>query len=535
MRVKWFQASSAGAPRSRTAKRRRFFKLYERGADSTTVKSGMTQTLWLVALAPVLGALAAVSPAAVGAVAVVLALVAAGLFLVLRPEKALIASFFLLLLAETKFRARDPHDLLAGEVDAQIFFELALYAVMSLVVLANLRALRLRGLRLTSSEAILGCYVLLALTSSLWSPDPRITAVRAGQLVILYAVCLLAVRVMERDSLRMIAYATTFYVLVFALLVLIFPWASGARITYAEQLTRFSWFAVHPGVAGNYAAIAALFWVLAIFIKDRVSERKRSWLLGIVVIGLVTILVATRTRGQLVAFIVALLVLWSRRYFNHWTVGLAGYLGLILVTLRLGFGVSLAPAVETVLDQDIPIVGFLLRGQSPEEFLSVTGRVELWSNIYGLFLDRPLLGYGYCGSRKLLLSVLPWAGHAHNAVAESLLDLGLVGAGLLWFVVGRTVVLAYINSFLKTRPLSWNQAAAIGVLLYLLILSFTSPTFAGIPGYDALLFFIVAFGQERLKLGSHEYVDTVKARAGTKIRMLEGSLDGAYQLRQGHP
>src|SRR5713101_3372731 len=137
-------------------------------------------TALVVIFAVTIGVMAARIPAALTAVAVVLGLTLM-LSLATSREMSLRTGFFLILLAETKFRNRDAGALLSGQIDAQIGFELALYSVVFLITAVNFILIPRERLRPGSNERLLICYALFAGTSFLWSPTPGITAVRGLQ------------------------------------------------------------------------------------------------------------------------------------------------------------------------------------------------------------------------------------------------------------------------------------------------------------------------------------------------------------------
>lgn len=211
--------------------------------------------------------------------------------------------------------------------------------------------------------------------------------------------------------------------------------------------------------------------------------------LWLYIVILVPILIGTRSRGAIVAFIMAVSVLWMKKYVNPWIGGIVVYIVLALYVVSLSSGFTFTYAMEDLLSSETSLIAFLSRGQTAEELLSVSGRAELWHDVYALFLDRPILGYGYVGARSLLLQALPWAGHAHNALVETLLDSGVIGTALVWFALGKTLLSSLLQTPRPTGPVAWQQASILGVLLFLLFHSFVDPTFAGAPGYQTLLLF----------------------------------------------
>lgn len=457
--------------------------------------------MWFFPVALGLGITAALSPSALGSVVALCGLIVAGIFVVLQPQKALQCAFCVVMLAETKFRMRDPAALLAGDVDNQIVFELALYGIILFVVIMNACSTAYHAAKWTLVEYALGGYVILALGSSYWATDARITAVRGVQLCILYGLCFVGLRVLgPQRLLRTLTASVVVYVLLFALLAVVFPWANGTRFTQATRIPRFTWFALHPITTAAYAGTAALCLVIeGLFAPGAWRRRLLGLPLWLPLIPLVLVLLATRARGALAAFMGTLVALGLRRYVNPWLVGLVSYSALALVAIALGLGLSPTALTQQFLDDTTPFGSFLLRGQATDEFFSFTGRTELWQQVYALFLERPLLGYGYVASRSLLPKVLPWAGEAHNALAESLLDVGVLGTVPVWYALLRALLGSLVQTLRASGPGGWQYALTFGALLFLLLHSLVDAAFAGAPGYQVLLLFAAASAYERLK------------------------------------
>lgn len=462
--------------------------------------------VWLCLLALGLGATAALSPASVGLVVALCGGIGLSLFCLLQPHKALTVAFLGVMLAETKFRMRDPGALLAGDVDSQILFELMLYGFIFLILLSNKYARTWRPSKCTPSEALLGSYVGLALLSALWGPDARLTAVRGMQLGLLYALGYISVRVLgPQGMLRALTTAVVGYVLLFALLALLFPWANGTRITQASRIARFTWFAVHPITAAAYASTAALFLATAgLFAPGAWRRRCLGLPLWLPCTLVLLVVFATRSRGALIACLLTLAVLGLRRYVHPWLLRGSSYMVLACAAMVLGLGVSLTTALGQATGETAPLMAFLLRGQAIEEFVTLTGRVELWESVYALFLERPLLGYGYIASRVLLIKVLPWAGEAHNALAESLLNLGGLGTILLWCPLLSALLSSFRHMPRAAGHSRWQQATVCGMLLFLLCHAMVDAAFAGAPGYLVLLLFTAVFAQA--KFAQHAYI-----------------------------
>jgi len=184
---------------------------------------------------------------------------------------------------------------------------------------------------------------------------------------------------------------------------------------------------------------------------------------------------------------------WALRKYVHMRVVLWASLLLILllVMIAVNTGTNLLSAENDVAGSANPIIQFMLRGQNAGEFFSMTGRSGLWSTIFSLFKSRPILGYGYVGSRGVLLDVLPWAGEAHNALAETLLDLGIVGVLLVWVPLISSLFSSLTGEAQELH--SWAESFLFATLVFLIFDGFSEAGFVGVVSAMPLVFFAMLF------------------------------------------
>lgn len=420
------------------------------------------------------------------------------------PVAAISSSFLLVLLAGTKFRTRDPTATLSGSVDAQVVFEIGAFGLLAVIVAMAALSVRLNIQRLSRWEWVLLAFGGLAVASALWSPIPLFTAVRGAQLLILLALAMVAVRVLGPDhTLRALTWSVAVYVVVMALLAATIPAASGAREASYEVGARFSWFGVHPILAATLAGLgAALLTAEGLYVPRERWTRLAGVPAVVLVAPLFVVLLAARSRGPLIAFAVAVLVLVLRRFSRPW-----------LATLALGFSVAAMIGLvalnagmvfETWLREsalsDNPAMEYITRGNTLEYLTTLGGRTELWGEIVQLMVERPIAGWGYGASREMILERVPWAGYAHNAVIQTLVDLGVVGTALIW----AAILVATVTDLLKRQWAGSPSGAARGrifvALVFTLVLSIVSESFAGAPGYELLLVFAAILASERARV-----------------------------------
>ncbi len=395
----------------------------------------------------------------------------------LDPAKALRFFPTMLILAGTKFRGRDATALVGGSVDSQVMFELGVYAIIGLIVIVNLISID-KLERPRPLEIALFAYGSIALASVGWSVSPAITAVRASQQMLLLATVYVAVRVIEpRELFRSFGYQLLGYVIVCASLATIFPMFNGTRIGYLAEAHRFSWFAVHPVSAATEAGMALVFVTALALFGSGWTTRLYNVPFWIYASALTLIILATRTRTAMFSTLAATSVLYLVRYKTNPSAWIAGTLLLVAALLFATVAPQLGHSVQS----------YVLRGQDAGQFASLTGRTDLWRESLRMFASRPLLGYGFVASRVLLLQVFAWAGEAHNALVESLLDVGLIGAIALFlpFLAGLIGSLKRLNRWRTgdDPTIAW----VAGALIFLAVDGIPMASFAGFLTYDPIV------------------------------------------------
>lgn len=414
------------------------------------------------------------------------AIVASWLFVfaIRSPRAALTAGIPLLLLGTTDFRARDALEATALAMEPQVILELVVFAIL-LAVAVRVRPPSWTDRRLPSMPVLsLWAYVLLAMVSTLWSPLPIYALVRACQLAVLLYFAGVVVRELgAAGALNVVLAALTAYVLLFAVIGVAMNWSAvtgGARL---------NWFSVHPIVAGTYAAAASMLVIARLLFG---AARKSLPVVELAVLcSLLGVLLLTQSRGPLFGLIAAAgSVLLLRTVPGNVAAGaiITGLSVAGAIAMNLSGG-ALSMLLRSSGSRNV-VAEFVLRGQSAEEFLTLTGRIELWRHAYAVILDRPLFGHGYQAARIIGLRFAAWAGEAHNAVVQTLLDFGVLGILLLFL----PVLWAIGNGFRMGRSEDPRERLILptvfGLLLFLVVNSVGAASFAGSPGVEALLLFL---------------------------------------------
>lgn len=407
-----------------------------------------------------------------------------------RPKVSWGLCLLLVFLAATKFRDRDPLAAVRGELDAQIVFELATYLAICLAIVA-IGTTRRRDLGPREWPASLRCcaaFCLIAALSTFWSGSAALTLVRSFQLTVLFTLALMGLRLFDAEAVvRLFSRALVGYVLVASLLTVVVMATVG--LERLDRTEEFALFLDHPIQLAAYSGLAALLLTA----ECLHAQRSTFWVLGMTVVALllVLLLVLTRRRTPLIALLLVGAALVATRLFRVRLLRMVGLgVGLGLLVLVVVNRTALFSRWTEYAANNPTLNRFFLREQTPEQVEGLSGRVQMWAKARRTFAESPLVGHGYQGSRAQLLDIGTWVGQAHNGYLQLLLDVGMVGALLLLFpMVTGTVRLLSIAGGGQQH---WWASALGGAGLFVALHSLTSPSFAGNPGPETLLAFIIA-------------------------------------------
>jgi O-antigen ligase len=266
----------------------------------------------------------------------------------------------------------------------------------------------------------------------------------------------------------------------------------GPSVTTAVK-SRFGWCATHPIQVGSFAALACLPIIADHLFAGRGLSISRRLARVASLVFLTAILLMTQSRGPLLAFVVAIAALIMIRSLGPTAAALGIVLVSTLALVLLNLPSGAIGAVDALANSGIGPIEFLFRGQDVDAFLSMTGRMDLWAEMVPAFFEKPFLGYGYQVARIIGIEVAPWAGEAHNALIQSLIDVGLIGTLLLLLPAFSTLMTDY-RTLSGPRGQGFYEArlvaARFSMVLFLLVNSIGTAGYAGVPGFEPLLLFM---------------------------------------------
>jgi O-antigen ligase len=211
---------------------------------------------------------------------------------------------------------------------------------------------------------------------------------------------------------------------------------------------------INPAALSGIAAVITSVSLVLLLDGEKTS---RLGIYAVIILAITAMYLAHSRTGifALVAAVVAILVI--KKYVTY-----AVLIGLP-VTIFLAF-TSLPKLISS----------YVYRGQTEEQFSSMSGRVEFWSHVLDKFSESPLTGYGYYASHRILFGT----SGIDNTYFSVLLGVGLIGFAL--FIAA--LLVGFIRIF-RARPRKassdlyrtlWLQILSTAIILFIRSLTGTS-------------------------------------------------------------
>jgi O-antigen ligase len=378
-------------------------------------------------------------------------------------------------------------------------------ALFVLLALAAACAYVRGGLRLALPTSVLvaaAAFALLALVSTLWSVDQRLTAGRAVSIAVLLAaaaalgqVAALDARAAERILLGVLAGAAA--VALAGLLVLAFDHAAAVESATPDLPARYQGLGENPDTA---ALLLAVCFPLVAGLLFRLRGRRALVLVAALALLLDGSVVASGSRGSLIAGFVGVLVVVATARVSMRARALAGVGAAVL--LAVSIVIALAPKSKGYTAQQLaaqkaeaaasaakhagskppryvnvegplPLdsdIGTLLAGtgQATRTFFGLSGRGVAWRGALDQADERPVLGYGFGTENHVFVD-------RYALFVSGLVEDSYIGIDLQLGAVGLVALLALAGTLLAAAArsrLPREAAAPAGVLVVGLALGF---------------------------------------------------------------
>lgn len=447
-------------------------------SSTTMVLLGGSGLLWVgvAASAPWLGSIAYAVPMVVLLVAIVAGVAAAACVGNVKG----ISLFFggAVLIPNISF---DQHELGEPGLNPQTGLKLGLWVIAVAIGIA--RHHQVTMLLRDRSFGLVAAFGVVAMVSAVWSPVPAYSAASAiGIFGWLVLAAVVATSVEDVSVWRIVTIALTVEIGIGLAAAIIAPDLVWIAPSVEETEFRLGGFSGHPNVFAQHAGIL----VLAAFIGCRVGALSRLVALLVSAIGIAA-LIASGSRVAMVATALtcALIAMRTLPFAKVLPLGILGLSALAILFIGL-YGL---PDLTVFL-------GDLSRTGTASEFTTLTGRTDLWGAAWGHFLERPLLGWGFNGTERLMADSVPASFEGTAINAHSMILQGLMSVGVL----GSVPMLAAI-AMQARRMLIQPDPTRDSLTIFLLIVGLGEAEMFATPVLLNLLFFWTIARDARRSLG----------------------------------
>jgi O-antigen ligase len=170
--------------------------------------------------------------------------------------------------------------------------------------------------------------------------------------------------------------------------------------------------------------------------------------------------------------------------------GLAGFIAAALVYLLIDRRFAISAVVIAIATAAVAYTGFanvaqqyVLRGQSPQLFGSLSGRVYGWQAAWELFKESPILGHGFAAAARTQILGITGASTLHGSVFDVLVGVGTLGLipwglAIVWSTIRLIRLRRLRHPWFRNGVGRSLQAEMSGLLVLILIGSITGSDLA---------------------------------------------------------
>lgn len=298
-----------------------------------------------------------------------------------------------------------------------------------------------RILKFAFKDIFLWIFIATTVLSSIWSENPILTI---GRSTALFGVTILGTYLASRYSLTRLFQILCLSLGIVAISSLFFTWFSPSE-AIVNDFGRSSWrwqgVLAHPTHFGRIMALSTVSWLLCLLSV----QQYRIFSCGMILLSVILTFLSHAVSGYIsILFVVALMtvLLTSRgRYRN-----------LVLITWAV-----IIPSIVLglLINHNLVLTSF-------NRDITLTGRIPLWIGVFEMIFQQPWFGYGYGafwtgnGPSTIVWLIAGWkAAHAHNAILDIWLQVGLIGLISFLLSLFRNIFKAIVelNRFNKLESL----------------------------------------------------------------------------------
>ena len=390
-------------------------------------------------------------------------------------------SLFLIVLLGSTFlggsREEGAESMIDGVRLVRMIILIMVFFISSFTLLRSTKSLSMAG----TAASLMLCYGLYAMLSSVYSPLPFLTLWKGFEVVALVlAMITIASKIKNINDLEWLINILLVFMLFLVITVLVgavvdpanafrnLMEAGNAEDAIGQRTAAISMLrgvapALHPAAAGGIAGFTAIAAIIKLLANDK--KTKLGFLIVAALSFTTIILIQSRTGiFAISSAIIAILIL--KRY--------------TLYAVLLGVPVGLVVVFSAVSDS---ITSYMYRGQTEEQFSSMSGRVDFWKIVIEKFYESPLIGHGYYASHRFIFGT--------SGVDNTYLSVAL-GVGFLGFFIFISAFIIGMITHIKNWPS--KQSSHLYTEIWMLLTGLSIITFVrSIVGTSFETFYYMLF------------------------------------------
>ncbi|MEF8761573.1 MAG: O-antigen ligase family protein [Candidatus Accumulibacter sp. UW25] len=333
--------------------------------------------------------------------------------------------------------------------------------------------------------SVFGAYTLLCALSAFWSRESLQSLWKAIELVVVLMVTIELYQSRKNPVDRAASIAGSLMFLTFALCLMSIigavlaperAWRDWGLEGLGVRSMGGAIPMINPNMLGQLGGMVAMVGILRFLLRPR---RPTLGDLIVPAVGVVTLFLAYSRTSLIACLIIFVLTAVSMRR-SSWLVVLAVF-GVIIGTFFLE-----------------ELIVYLVRGQTAEQFATLTGRLVMWDAALSAFWERPLFGHGFFVGHKYVevASTGKLLATADSTYVETLVNLGFAGLTLISLFAIMTSLQAWRSlSHSRYSPVHLQEIAMVFfvVIAFTMIRSVTASSFQ-VLHYNLVFLLIALIG-----------------------------------------
>lgn len=327
-------------------------------------------------------------------------------------------------------------------------------------------------------------YLLLGTLSLIWTSSVAFSSLQLSMIVEAFVFSwffcktVLSYNLVYPKELRYsyIFAVSTFYIGIAFLVGLYFDPEKFFRQTHGGEVSRLGGFIINPNELGMLGACA----VATIYVEIMQNKMKLFHVLALLIS--ISVILLTQSRSTLFALllITLIVIIYSKKWYLY-----------------------VSTAIGSIIVLPILVNNIILKQGDLDEVMSMTGRLPFWQDLIAFgFQEKPILGFGFMriSYQDKFDSIHAYAASmTHNTFIQVLLNLGLVGATIVFLQMIATFYFVSICKNIYYKMLFWMMYIPLFINSLTEFGIFGESNF-GIQFYQILLVFLSFSGFTSLQL-----------------------------------